>query len=229
MALTGGIRSAESLIRVSELYRFYHNGDDETFALRGVSLSVHAGEMVAVVGPSGSGKSTLLACIAGLDDPDGGHVDIAGNRITRQPETLRTGLRAKWMGVLLQSGNLLEHLTVSQNIKLAQYLAKGEHPNISTLLSAVGLEGRAAAWPSTLSGGEAARAGLAVALANNPPILLADEPTGEVDAKNEAAILKILCDRTKVGGAVVVVTHSERVAREANRVIRLSDGRITDG
>lgn len=229
MALACSIRSGEPFIRVSDLYRFYHNGDDETFALRGVSLSVHAGEMVAIVGPSGSGKSTLLACIAGLDDPDGGHVDIAGNRITRRPERVRTELRAKWMGVLLQSGNLLEHLTVSQNIKVAHYLVKGEHPDTSTLLAAVDLEDRATAWPSTLSGGEAARAGLAVALANNPPILLADEPTGEVDAKNEAAILKIMRDRTEVGGAVVVVTHSERVATEANRVIRLSDGRITDG
>jgi putative ABC transport system ATP-binding protein len=132
------------------------------------------------------------------------------------------------MGVLLQSGNLLEHLTVAQNIKVAQYLVKGEHPDAGTILAAVGLEARATAWPSTLSGGEAARAGLAVALANNPPILLADEPTGEVDAKNEAAILKIMRDRAEAGGAVVVVTHSERVAREANRLIRLLDGRITD-
>jgi putative ABC transport system ATP-binding protein len=133
------------------------------------------------------------------------------------------------LGVLLQSGNLLEHLTVLQNIKFAQNLVKGEHPDTSTLLAAAGLEDRAGAWPSTLSGGEAARAGLAVALANSPPILLADEPTGEVDAKNEVAILKIMRDRTEVGGAVVVVTHSERVAKEANRVIRLSYGRITDG
>jgi len=228
MALTGSIRSGEPLICASELYRFYHNGDDETFALRGVSLSLYAGEMVAIVGPSGSGKSTLLACIAGLDEPDGGHVDVAGDRITRRPETVRTKLRAKLMGVLLQSGNLLQHLTVSQNIKVAQYLAKGEHPDSSTLLADVGLEDRAAAWPSTLSGGEAARAGLAVALANNPSVLLADEPTGEVDAKNEAAILKIMRDRAEAGGAVLVVTHSDRVAREANRVIRLSDGRITD-
>jgi putative ABC transport system ATP-binding protein len=128
----------------------------------------------------------------------------------------------------LQSGNLLEHLTVSQNIKVAQHLVKGEHPDISILLDAVGLRGRADSWPSTLSGGEAARAGIALALANDPPILLADEPTGEVDAKNEAAIMKIMRNRAEGGGAVIVVTHSQRVAGEANRVIQLSDGRITN-
>jgi putative ABC transport system ATP-binding protein len=229
MALTDGFSPEEPLVRASELYRFYHNGDDETFALRGVSLSVYAGEMIAVVGPSGSGKSTLLSCMAGLDDPDGGQVVVAGNRITRQPETMRAKLRAIWMGVLLQSGNLLDHLTIAQNIKVAQSLAKGEHPEANNLLAMVGLADRATARPSTLSGGEAARAGLAVALANDPPVLLADEPTGEVDATNEAAILKIMRDRSEGGGAVVVVTHSERLASEADRVIRLSDGRISNG
>jgi putative ABC transport system ATP-binding protein len=229
MALTDGLCSDVPLVHVSELYRFYHNGDDETRALRGVTLIVNAGEMVAVVGPSGSGKSTLLACIAGLDEPDGGHVEVAGNRITRRPETVRAELRGKWMGVLLQSGNLLEHLTVAQNIKVAQYLGKGNYPDPCTLIVAVGLDNRANSWPPSLSGGEAARAGLAVALANDPPILLADEPTGEVDAENEALILKLMLDNTERGGAVIVVTHSERVARAASRVIRLSDGRIVDG
>ncbi len=229
MALASTFGPGEPLIHVSELYRFYHNGDDETFALRGVSLSVYAGEMVAIVGPSGSGKSTLLACIAGLDDPDGGHVLVSGNRMTRRTERVRTALRSKWIGVLLQSGNLLEHLTIAQNIKAAQGLVKGKHPDITSLLSAVGLAGRAGAWPSTLSGGEAARAGLAIALANDQPVLLADEPTGEVDSANEAVILKILRDRAETGGAVVVVTHSEHVASAANRVIRLSDGRISHG
>ena len=99
--------TAPPLVHASELYRFFHAGDDETFALRGVSLSVHAGEMVAVVGPSGSGKSTLLACLAGLDEPDGGHVVIAGHRLSRRPEAARAALRAQWIGMLLQSGNFL--------------------------------------------------------------------------------------------------------------------------
>src|SRR5712671_4075503 len=155
-----------------ELYRFYHAGDDETFALRGVSLQLQAGELLAVMGPSGSGKSTLMACLAGLDEPDGGHVAVAGARLTRRPESHRATLRAHHIGVLLQSGNLIEHLTVAGNISLAQSLA-GPQPGSrrdtpAELLAGVGLTARGGARPSTLSGGEAARAGLAVALANDP-------------------------------------------------------------
>ena len=235
------------LIDGHELYRFYHIGDDETFALRGVSVSVHAGEMVAVVGPSGSGKSTLLACLAGLDEPDGGHVTIAGQRITRRDEATRARLRARWIGMLLQSGNLLEHLSVAQNIRAAQALVvkeprrhpeartgsdtragRGSHPDGQTLLGDVGLGERASARPTTLSGGESARAGLAVAMANDPPVLLADEPTGEVDRQAEAQVLELLRGRADRGKAVLVVTHSERVAASADRIVRMVDGRITD-
>jgi putative ABC transport system ATP-binding protein len=233
----------EPLIDGHELYRFYHIGDDETFALRGVSVSVRAGELVAVVGPSGSGKSTLLACLAGLDEPDGGHVMIAGKRLTRRDEPTRAGLRARWIGMLMQSGNLLEHLTVAQNIQAAQALAararrRGAGPGTRgdgarrlgphELLADVGLAERVSARPSTLSGGEAARAGLAVAMANDPPVLLADEPTGEVDRQNEIGVLDLLRRRADRGKAVLVVTHSETVAAAADRVVRMVDGRIVN-
>jgi len=227
MSGSGGGPIAEA----RELYRFYHAGDDETFALRGVTVTVGPGEIVAVVGPSGSGKSTLLSCLAGLDEPDGGHVVVAGRRITRRPEAVRAALRARWIGVLQQSGNLLEHLTVSQNVRVARSLARrgGEGAAVEELLQSVGMERRASARPKTLSGGEGARAGLAVALANDPPLLLADEPTGEVDADNEARILELLRARAREGGAVVVATHSDRVADAADRVMRLVDGRVVDG
>jgi putative ABC transport system ATP-binding protein len=217
------------LLEARELYRFFHAGDEETFALRGVSLVLEPGEMVAVVGPSGSGKSTLLSCLAGLDEPDGGHVAVAGTRITRRPEGTRAALRAGWIGVLLQSGNLLDHLTVIQNVRLAQQMGAARHPEPGELLDRVGLADRADARPRTLSGGEVARAGLAVALANDPPVLLADEPTGEVDAANEQALLDLLRERAAEGHGVVVVTHSERVAEAATRVVRLVDGRVIDG
>jgi putative ABC transport system ATP-binding protein len=220
---------AAPAVEAHELYRFFHAGDDETFALRGVSLRIAPGEMVALVGPSGSGKSTLLACLAGLDEPDGGHVSVAGNRITRRSEATRASVRARWIGILQQSGNLLDHLTVAQNVALARSMARwgGAGERVATLLAALGLEGRGSAVPATLSGGEAARAGLAVALANDPALLLADEPTGEVDAENEGRILDLLSRRAREGGAVLVATHSERVAHSANRVARLVDGRVS--
>ncbi len=220
----------EPVLEAHELYRFFHSGDDETFALRGVSMEVRPGEVVAVVGPSGSGKSTLLACLAGLDEPDGGFVRVAGQRLTRRAEPARAALRARWIGLLLQSGNLLDHLSVSQNIAAAQALARGAAAtSVETLLSGVGLAERAHARPATLSGGEAARAGLAVALANDPPLLLADEPTGEVDHANESILLDLLRARADAGNAVVVVTHSDRAANVADRIIHLKDGRIDHG
>jgi putative ABC transport system ATP-binding protein len=220
---------APALVVAQDLYRFFHDDDEETFALRGVSLMVAAGEMVAVMGPSGSGKSTLLACLAGLDEPDGGHVVVAGHRITRRPEKERSSLRARWIGMLLQSGNLLDHLNVAQNVRAAQAMVPhAGGPPAASLLEDLGLADRASARPSTLSGGEQARAGLAVALANDPPVLLADEPTGEVDRVIEADILALLRDRAQDGGAVVVVTHNDRVAAGADRVVRLVDGAFAD-
>src|ERR1700680_3829030 len=112
-------------LEAHDLYRFYHSGDDETLALRGVSLSVEAGEVVAVVGPSGSGKSTLRACLSVIDDPDGGTVHIGEERLSRRPEVERTALRARSIGMLFQSGNLLEHLSVAGNVELAQRLGRG--------------------------------------------------------------------------------------------------------
>ena len=217
------------VLEAVELYRFYHSDMSETRALRGVSLALEPGEMVAVMGPSGSGKSSLLNCLAGLDEPDGGHVAVAGLRLTRRPEAARAKIRAQHIGILMQSGNLFGHLTVAGNIRLQMALA-GKTAGSSTgeLLSAMGIAGREAALPSELSGGETARAGLAVALATSPSVLLADEPTAEVDGETEDVIIDLLARRSAMGGATLAVTHSAALARRADRIIKLRDGRTID-
>lgn len=211
-----------------ELYRFYHKEDAETAALRGVSLRLEAGEWVVVMGPSGSGKSTLLACLSGLDEPDGGHAEVMGQRISRRPEAQRAALRARHIGILMQSGNLFEHLTLENNIRLQMKLAgKPDSKHMDQLLETMGLQGRRHAMPAQLSGGEAARAGLAVALCTNPAILLADEPTAEVDAETEIRILDYLKQRRNTGGSMLIATHSPALAAYADRVISLQDGRLS--
>jgi putative ABC transport system ATP-binding protein len=222
-------RSAEVLIAATDLYRFFHIGDEETLALRGVTVEVAAGELVVVLGPSGSGKSTLLACLAGLDEPDGGVVHVEGERMSRRPETVRAALRARHMGILLQSGNLFDHLTVSDNIRLKLRLAGvRERGRVHEVLEQVGIAPRASAYPTELSGGEAERAGLAVALAAKPRVLLADEPTGEVDSATEERILAVFDEHRRSGGASLIVSHSDAVARRADRIIHLRDGRVVD-
>lgn len=214
-------------LEARSLYRFFRAADEETLALQGVSLSVSPGELVAVVGPSGSGKSTLLTCLAGLDEPDGGSVQVAGTRISHRTEPVRARIRAEHIGVVLQSGNLVEHLTVAQNVRLSQsLLARRGRRNTDDLLDSVGLHKRRDAYPSELSGGESARAGLAVALANDPNVLLADEPTGELDTDTEVAVLSLLGERTQAGLAIIVASHSAAVSRAADRVIELVDGRV---
>ncbi|HUY60498.1 MAG TPA: ATP-binding cassette domain-containing protein [Candidatus Dormibacteraeota bacterium] len=215
------------LLEADRLYRFFHAGEDEVLALRGVSLAVDGGEMVAVLGPSGSGKSTLLACLAGLDEPQGGTVRVAGQRLTRTPEARRAALRARSVGVLFQSANLVEHLSVAGNVALAQRLAGSrDRARVDGLLDRLGIGQRAGAYPSQLSGGESVRAGLAVALANDPALVLADEPTGEVDSATEAEVIGLLRDTAAAGRAVVVSSHSAAVAAAADRTIRLLDGKV---
>jgi putative ABC transport system ATP-binding protein len=213
-----------AVLDAQSLYRFFHAGEDETLALRGVSLALEPGELVAVSGPSGSGKSTLLACLAGLDEPDGGMVRVAGERLSRQSEELRARMRARHIGLLYQQVNLVGHLSVADNVVLAQRLAGG--PSRSDVLERCAIAHRAGARPAQLSGGELARAGLAVALANDPPVVLADEPTGELDEVTAERILDLLSERAAAGAAVLVVTHSPQVAARADREIRLRDGQV---
>src|SRR6478672_11761533 len=211
----------EPVLQARSLYRFYRAGDEETLALR-------PGEFVAVTGPSGSGKSTLLACLAGMDNPDGGSVHVAGQRISHRREPEPAHIRARHIGVLFQQDNLLDHLTVRNNLALVRSLAgrrgRADRPDMLGLL---GLSDRAAAYPSQLSGGELVRAGLAIALAHAPALVLADEPTGELDSATETRVLELRSAAAARGTAVLVASHSPAVAAAATRVIRLTDGRIS--
>lgn len=217
-----------NVLEVVDLYRFYHIDEVETRALRGVSFTVQEGEIVALHGPSGSGKSTLLACVTGLDIPDGGHVNVMGTRISRKPENFRSVIRSRYMGILLQSGNLFEHLTIEENLMLQMHLcgARIDLDRIDKLMLFVRLQHRRKASPSQISGGETARAGIAVALAMRPKILIADEPTGEVDGETEESMIQLFEQFVGSGGSILVATHSAAVTRRANRAFAIEDGRI---
>jgi putative ABC transport system ATP-binding protein len=218
-----------AVLEANDLYRFYHAGDDETLALRGVSLLVEPGEIVAVTGPSGSGKSTLLACLAGIDEPDGGTVTVMARRLSHRSESDRSALRAAHIGIMLQTDNLFHGLTTAQNVWLQMIVArKMDKACANELIDRVGLAHRSGARIETLSGGEAARAALAVALAADPALVLADEPTGEVDGETERGLLELFADHRKRGGAMLIVSHSPTLVAQANRVLQLRDGRIVD-
>lgn len=212
-------------LRADNLYRFYRAGDDETLAVQGVSLEIQPGEVVALSGPSGSGKSTLLACLAGTDEPSGGTVWVEGSRMSGRSEAARALLRGHHIGTMAQSGNLLPHLSLVDNLRLARHIGGGSS-SIEELLVDLGIADRAKAWPHQLSGGELARASLAVALVNAPAVLLADEPTGELDEATESRLLALVRTRADVGCAVLIASHSPAVRRAADRVLLLEDGRL---
>lgn len=208
------------------LHRFYRRGGNEVAALLDVTLACDAGETVAVTGASGSGKTTLLSLLAGLDEPDGGSVHVAGRRLSHQSPAVSARLRAQHIGVLTQSSGLFGHLTVLENVRFAASLRLDAGPGPEELLDGLGLHHARRSSPRTLSGGETARAGLAVALAGAPAVLLADEPTAEVSSDEESTILDLLRQWRPRDAATVIVTHSAAVAAHADRVLHLTDGRL---
>ncbi|HEY8092826.1 MAG TPA: ATP-binding cassette domain-containing protein [Acidimicrobiales bacterium] len=214
-----------AVLRADRIYRFYRAGDEETLAVRGISLELAPGQVVAVCGPSGSGKSTLLACLAGTDEPSGGTVWVGGARMSGRTEAARAALRAQHIGTMAQSGNLLAHLSLVDNLRLVRRIGRGRRDE-RELLDDLGIAHRAKAWPDQLSGGELARASLALALVNEPSVLLADEPTGELDEATEQRLLTLVRRRADAGCAVLVASHSAAVRRLADRVLLLEDGQL---
>jgi putative ABC transport system ATP-binding protein len=220
-----GVIGASLMVR--DVFKIFKENEIETVALRGANLQVQSGEFVAVVGRSGSGKSTLFSLLAGLTEPSAGRIEIDGRDLTNLPELERSRLRRDRIGVTFQSGNLIPFLNAFENVLLPLELAGNTNAktHAKTLLEEVGLGSRQTSMPDQLSGGEQARVALAMALANNPGLLLADEPTGELDTQTAEEILQLLerlnSDR---GITILVVTHNPDLAARAKRRVRITDG-----
>lgn len=216
-------------IRLVDVIRIYREVDVETVALRGIDLEISHGEIVAVMGRSGSGKSTLLQLIAASDRPTAGQVFVAGTDIARADEADRAALRGHQVGIVFQSQNLVPFLDLTENVRLAAALA-GRPVDDATALAAlerVGLGSRADGRPAQLSGGEQQRAALAAVVVTRPPILLADEITGELDTRSASGLLDLLMEiHGSEGMTIVLATHDPSVAARADRVVELRDGRI---
>ncbi len=219
---------AGAVLRVSGLARSVPMPDGARRSLfSGVDLALPAGEVAAIIGESGVGKSTLLNIIAGLDSADAGQVHVAGQDIAALDEPARAALRCRRIGFIFQAFHVLPHLSLARNVALPLLLAGTSEAQALTaaqaMLEAVGLGTRGGDWPAHLSGGELQRVAIARALVSRPALLLADEPTGNLDADTAARVLALLLDAARQNGAaVLIVTHSDRVAAAAHRVLRLS-------
>ena len=219
------------MLHIRNLNKTYSPQSGEIVALDNLSLVVPRGDFVAVVGRSGSGKTTLLNMIAGLDRPDGGTIDIDGTDMTSLSPNKAALLRRKQIGVVYQFYNLIPELNVEENITLPTELdgAPVDRAHLARIIAAVGLTGREHAYPNTLSGGQQQRVAIARALFGCPSLLLADEPTGNLDGENSREILRLLTEANREHGVtVVVVTHSDEVAAAADRIITLANGRLAD-
>ena len=209
----------------------FRGGGRETRALRGVDLDVARGEWVAIMGPSGSGKSTLLHVLGGLDTPDGGSVRIAGDDVARLSETRRAVLRRREVGYVFQFFNLVSDMSVADNVELPLLLVgvrrREARQRARDLLESLGIADVLDALPAQLSGGQQQRVALARALANRPAVLLADEPTGNLDTESARQVLALLRAEHDAGQTIVMVTHDARVASAADRVLVMQDGAFT--
>jgi len=226
------VSEVEPLLVARDLHRDYHMGDEQVHAVRGVSLEIARGDSVAIVGPSGCGKSTLLNMLGGIDRPTSGAVTIDRERIDRMRDRDATRFRLRHIGFVFQRFYLMPALTALENVELPMAEARTARAarveRARELLAYVGLAGRHDHRPAQLSGGEQQRVAIARALANRPQLLLADEPTGELDARTGAEMIGLLGRVNADGTTVVVVTHDEDLARAAKRVVHMRDGVVVD-
>ena len=219
-----------TIIQARELRKTYVVGKVQVPALRGVDLEVPAGEFLAIVGPSGSGKSTLFHIIGGLTPPTAGQIQVGGNDLAKMSDADRTRLRKRTVGFVFQKFNLQPNLTARDNIAAARYISGyREKPDadFEKLLESLGIAQRLDHKPNALSGGEQQRVAIARAVVNRPAILLADEPTGNLDTENSKAVLEILQDlNRRLGQTILMITHNPEAAAYAHRTVSMRDGKI---
>jgi len=221
---------SEYIVEIKDMYKIYKMGENEVRALDGVNLRIKPREFVAIIGPSGSGKSTLMNMIGCLDTPTSGEYYIDGHEASTLKEDEQAAIRNKEIGFIFQQYNLLQKLSVEENVELPLIYA-GVSPAkrkemAKVALERVGLYDRRFHKPTELSGGQQQRASIARALAARPPIILADEPTGALDSKTGTEVLEMLKELHREGKTVILITHDNKIAHEADRIVRIMDGRI---
>ena len=219
------------MIRIEDLYKIYQMGDTEVRALDGVSLNIKAHEFVAIIGPSGSGKSTLMNMIGCLDTPTSGRYYLNGQDVSDLTDDEQATIRNRTIGFIFQQYNLLPKLNARENVELPLIYrgigADERHEMAMYALERVGMAERSEHMPKELSGGQQQRVSIARALAGKPPLILADEPTGALDSKTGAELMTMLKELHGEGYTIVLITHDSNIARQAKRVIRIQDGKIT--
>lgn len=218
------------ILKIENLFKIYGSGDNEVIALNDISFSVNQGEFVAIIGPSGSGKSTLLHILGGVDYPTSGKVFMNGQDIYAQKEEQLAIFRRREVGLVYQFYNLIPILNVVENMTLP-VLMDGKKPDpdfVNELLGTLGLKGRENSLPNQLSGGQQQRVSIGRALLNSPAVVLADEPTGNLDSKNSQEIVELLkASNKKYKQTLIIITHDEKIALQADRIISINDGKIT--
>jgi putative ABC transport system ATP-binding protein len=221
---------AHAMIRLANIRKLYRTTDLETTALDNVSLELNQGEFVAIMGPSGCGKSTLLNIVGLIDSPSSGEYHLDGEEVSRHPENRLTEIRKRNIGFIFQNFNLIEDLTVFENVELPlvyQNMGRtARRSRVREVLELVGLEARARHRPVQLSGGQQQRVAVARAVVNDPKLIVADEPTGNLDTKNGEDVMDMLATLNEQGATILMVTHSPSHAGRAHRLINLLDGRI---